>query len=136
MIEAGGARPAGGAEAAAERVIGVLNARRPAKAAAITALAVKAIAVVIAGLVAVDTVGLVEALFGVGGDSGSAAATDIARMVIGAEGRGGFGVADNGTALMRSADLAGLSGGVVEFFAAAADIRFIKEALQGSFGGA
>jgi hypothetical protein len=91
---------------------------------------IKTVAIVGAGLVAVGAVAVVEALFRLGGDARCATAADVARMIVGAEGCCHIGVANDGTASMRSAGLSGLSGAVVELFAASTDVRLIEEALQ------
>jgi uncharacterized membrane protein YtjA (UPF0391 family) len=90
---------------------------------------VETVAIVSTGLVIVGAVAVVEALFGIGGDAGSATAADVARMIIGTEGCGHVGVANDIAATMGSAGVAGLPSAIIELFATSTDVRFIKEAL-------
>ena len=93
-----------------------------------------AITIVRAGLVQVDAVGVVEALFGVGRDARRTAAAGVARMIIRTDRCRGVGIADDGAAFVGATGFAGQTLGGIKFFAAAADIGFVKEAFERALG--
>ena len=96
----------------------------------------QAVAVVGTGLVGINAVRVVQTLFGVGRNACCAAATDVARVIVGTNGGRHFCVAYNGAAAMGTTGVARHPCAGVQFLAATTNIRFIKEAFEGPLGGA
>ena len=93
-----------------------------------------AVTVVGAWLIHINAVGVIQALLSVCRNACGASATDIARVVIGADGRSRIGVTHDGTATVCTTGLTRQSRTRIEFVATATNIGFIKEALERAFG--